>query len=306
MDSLRRLVPLLCAGLTIASLSSLPLLAQQNNPNRAGVELTPTGQQSDRRVALVIGNGRYTNIAPLQNPTNDARDMAQALRDLGFDSVIEVQDADLQRMESALDQFYQAIQQGGTGVFYYAGHGVQSNGENYLIPVDSPNLSAESDLRYKALPLSMVMGRFEEAENQVSIVILDACRNSPFRGWRRSVSAGLAVVQAAKGMFIAYATAPGDVAEDGTGRNGTFTEALLKHIRTPGLKVEELFKNVRADVQRSTNDDQIPWESTSLIGDFAFNPTAGTPAPVTSVPPVRVLAFDQTCRCLRSVVVRHS
>jgi len=287
MRSFQRLAPLFLAGFTgftIASLSylaSTPLLAQQN-PSRAGVEVQTNQQQNNRRVALVIGNSRYTNITPLQNPTNDARDMAAALRDLQFDRVIEVVDANLQGMKSALYDFDQELQQGGTGVFYYAGHGVQYNGENYLLPIEANTPQLESDLYSEALALDAVLGSFRRANTEVSIVILDACRSNPFGGSRGSDSQGLALVQAAKGMFIAYATAPGKVARDGEGRNGTFTEALLKHIRTPGLKVEELFKNVRIEVQQSTNDAQIPWESTSLIGDFAFNPiaTSSTSTPV--------------------------
>jgi len=269
MRSFQRLAPLFLAGftgLTIASISllaSAPLFAQQT---ASQIEIIPTNQQS-RRVALIIGNSRYANITPLQNPTNDARDMAAALRDLQFDRVIEVVDADLQGMESAVDAFYQEIQKGGTGVFYYAGHGIQSNGENYLIPVDVPNLSAESDLRYKTLPLSLVFDCFQQANNDVGIVILDASLNNPFSRTDQS----FAMVTPEK-MFIAYPTSLGGVVADGEGRNGTFTGALLKYIRTPGLSIDSLFRDVRREVYQVTNGHQIPWTSSSLLENFVFAP----------------------------------
>ncbi|MGA0201212.1 MAG: tetratricopeptide repeat protein, partial [Prochlorotrichaceae cyanobacterium] len=135
------------------------------------------------------------------------------------------------------------------------------------------------------MPLDDVLSYMAEANNPLNIVILDACRNNPFRSFGRSAGLGLASVNAPTGVLVAYATAPDSVAADGDGDNGTYTEALLKHIRTPGLKVEDLFKTVRAEVQRTTSNRQVPWEATSLVGDFAFNPSAtGTPAPVASPP----------------------
>ena len=262
-----------------------PLLAQPQDDRGiqpANPVPVPSRQSSDRRVALVIGNSAYTTISPLQNPANDARDMTTALQNLNFDRVIPVYDANLQAMETAIDQFYDELKRGSVGVFYYAGHGVQSNGENYLIPVDA-KIDIEADLRYKALPVGLILNRLAEAGNDVSIVILDACRDNPFRSWGRNASRGLASVDAPKGVFIAYATAPGSVASDGQGRNGTFTEALLRHIQTPGLAVELLFKEVRRDVQTATTNRQTPWESTSLVGDFSFKP-ASEPIAIRSQP----------------------
>ena len=248
-----------------------PVLLTQDN--RGIQQIRPEPIESavgSRRVALLIGNSNYT-ASPLRNPSNDAKDMGKVLEDLNFDRVIVVLNANLEEMESAVHEFYTELHQGSVGVFYYAGHGIQSQGENYLIPVDA-DIRLETDLRYKALPLGVVLNRIDEASNDVTIVILDACRNNPFaRSWRSSVS-GLASVDAPKGVFIAYATAPGSVAGDGEGRNGTFTQALLQHIRTPGLVVEQLFKEVRIAVQAVTAEQQIPWDSSSLTGDFSFNP----------------------------------
>ncbi|MEO0949516.1 MAG: caspase family protein, partial [Cyanobacteria bacterium J06641_5] len=189
----------------------------------------------------------------------------------GFDEVILATDADLRAMETALSQFFTEIKRGGVGVFYYAGHGVQSNGENYLLPVDA-NIEIEQDIRLESLPLAKVLGRMEAAGNAANIIILDACRNDPFsRGWR-SQTKGLASVDAAEGVLIAYATAPGEVAFDGEGRNGTFTEALLQNLRAPGQAVELMLKSVRRTVKDATDNRQIPWTASSLVGDFSFSP----------------------------------
>ena len=249
------------------------LLAQtQNDRQIQRAEPQATRQASNRRVALVIGNAKYTHVSPLVNPVNDSTAMATALQDLRFDRVISVKDANLRQMEQAVDDFYEELLQGSIGVFYYAGHGVQSEGENYLIPVDA-NIVVEGDLKLDTLPLARILNRMYEAGNDVNIVILDACRDNPFATSWRSTSRGLAFVNAPSGVLIAYSTSPGNVAADGDRGNGTYTEALLNHIRTHGLKIEDLFKNVRIDVKIATSDRQIPWESTSLTGYLAFNPT---------------------------------
>ncbi|AFZ45567.1 peptidase C14 caspase catalytic subunit p20 [Halothece sp. PCC 7418] len=234
-----------------------------------------------RRVALVIGNADYTVGSPLQNPVNDATDITAMLQELGFDKVITVTDADLRKMESAVNNFTNELQSGSVGLFYYAGHGMQTQGENYLIPIDA-EIQSESDIRYESLPLGKVLGRMEDAGNGVNIVILDACRNNPFsRGWRSSGSQGLAEVRA-EGMLIAYATAPGDVASDGKGRNGTFTGALLKGMSTPGQDIVLMMRDVRRMVKQETGGKQIPWVSTSLDNNFAFVPSAPEPPELVS------------------------
>lgn len=224
---------------------------------------------AERRTALVIGNGTY-KTASLKNPTNDAQDMAAALSEMGFDVTLKL-NASLKDMEEAVRAFGVKLKQGGLGLFYYAGHGVQVAGENYLIPVDT-KVEAEADVKFGALNAGMALARMEDAGNDINIVILDACRTNPFARSFRTAEQGLARMDAPKGSLIAYATAPGRVAADsgGNGRNGVYTSFLLQHMRVPGQKVEEILKRVRADVARATKDKQVPWESSSLIGDFYF------------------------------------
>ncbi|MBU1042728.1 MAG: caspase family protein [Proteobacteria bacterium] len=223
----------------------------------------------ERRIALVIGNGAYKE-GPLRNPPNDAHDMAAILRSMGFE-VIARENAGLAQMEAAVDEFWGKLKKGGVGLFYYAGHGLQVNGRNYLVPVDAKIL-AEQDVKYKCMDAGLVLGRMENAGNDLNIIILDACRSNPFaRSWR-SADQGLAKMDAPKGALIAYATAPDSVAADGTGKNGLYTEKLLKAMRVPGQPVEQMFKRVRDEVMRTTKDKQVPWESTSLRGDFYFVP----------------------------------
>ncbi|MGB3308725.1 MAG: caspase family protein [Nodosilinea sp.] len=233
-------------------------------------------QSTGRRVALVIGNANYRTLGPLNNSANDAADMARILDSLGFE-VIAAIDADLQTMQRRLQEFRAAIREGSVGLFYFAGHGVQYQGKNYLIPVDAP-LQDVNDLDLYALPLNAVLDRMRDANSAANIIILDACRNNPFPGGDRSAQRGLATVQAARGFYIAYATRPGHVASDGTGRNGTYTNALLRHIGTPGVSIEQMFKQVRNDVDQATGGQQLPWDESSLIGDFAFNSGQFAPA----------------------------
>lgn len=231
-------------------------------------------QSQTKRVALVIGNSEYKNGSNLRNPVNDASDMAKVLQDLDFE-VILLTNANLKSMDQGLEKFYRQLQKGAIGLFYYAGHGVQVNGENYLIPVDA-DLTRESEVNYETVPLGKVLGAIQDVENDVNIIILDACRDNPFaRSWTRSSSSrGLAPVQnSATGSFIAYATGPGNTAQDGTGRNGTFTEALLKHLKNENQNIEEIFKRVRVDVAQKTKNEQVPWTTSSLIGDFYFAQT---------------------------------
>jgi len=219
------------------------------------------------RLALVIGNGAYKS-APLKNPVNDASDMASTLRNLGFD-VMHINNADRRRMEDTIREFGRRLRHGGVGLFYYAGHGMQVDGRNYLIPVDA-KVESESDVKFEAVDAGRVLGKMEDAENELNIVILDACRDNPFARSFRSSSLGLARMDAPKGSLIAYATAPGYVAADGTGRNGIYTKYLLKHITAPGLTLEQVLKRVRVEVINETRDKQVPWESSSLTGEFYF------------------------------------
>lgn len=272
-------------ALSILGWDSDRTLLAQNRP-RAGIEVRPGDRVANgRRVALVIGNADYTTGGkPLKNPVNDATDMAAAFEELGFDKVIAIADASLREMNDALNDFSNELRAGSVGVFYYAGHGMQSDGENYLIPVDA-DLQSESDIPYETLPLGKVLGRMEDAGNRLNIVILDACRDNPFsRRWRSARSQGLAEVKA-RGALIVYATAPGDVADDGEGRNGTFTEALLERIHTPGQDVELMLRDVRRAVSAETAGRQLPWTSSSLVGEFSFRPAPNPDTAQPSPPP---------------------
>jgi uncharacterized caspase-like protein len=223
----------------------------------------------ERRTALVIGNAAYPN-APLRHPVNDATDLAAALERLDF-NVTLLRNATYQEMDTAVDNFSLQLRRGGVGVLYYAGHGIQREGENYLIPVDA-RLQEEVDVRYQAVNARWALERMEDAGNELNIVILDACRTNAFvRSWRSSRQ-GLAVMQAAQGALIVYATEPGGVVLDGDQRNSIYTRHLLRHIETVGLPVEQLFKQVRLDVYQETDTKQLPWESSSLTGDFYFVP----------------------------------
>ena len=185
---------------------------------------------------------------------------------------------DRRQMEQAINDFGNNLRRKkGVGLFYYAGHGVQVRGENYLLPIDIIPQTA-ADVRYDAVPVGKLLGQMEEADNNMNLVILDACRNNPFPQSFRSANQGLAQVNAPTGSFISYATAPGQVAADGEGANGLFTSSLLKHMVVPNLKLEEVFKRVRADVQQDSSNKQVPWDSSSVTGDFFFVPAEGVVA----------------------------
>ena len=221
------------------------------------------------RYALVIGNSAYQTV-PLQNPVNDAEDMTATLKEMGF-TVILKKNADQRTMEDTIRHFGKQLRGGGVGLFYFAGHGMQVDGRNYLIPIDA-RIESESDVKYEAIDAGRVLGKMEDAENKINIVILDACRNNPFSRNFRTSERGLARMDAPKGSLIAYATAPGEIAADGTERNGIFTKYLLKNMIVPNWPIELVLKQARIDVANETNGQQIPWESSSLMGDFYFNP----------------------------------
>ena len=225
------------------------------------------------RLALVIGNGAY-QTAPLKNPINDAEDMATSLKKLGF-KVILKKDADQRTMEDTIRYFGRQLRGGDVGLFYFAGHGIQVEGRNYLMPIDA-KIESESDVKYEAVNAGRILGKMEDAENRLNIVILDACRNNPYARAFRSDQSGLARMDAPTGSLVAYSTAPGEVAADGPERNGIFTKHLIQHMMTPNLSIEHVLKRVRIDVARQTNGRQIPWESSSLMGDFSFNPKSTT------------------------------
>lgn len=247
---------------------------------------------AEKRIALVIGNGAYPNLGVLKNPPNDAKLMARTLRSLGFD-VIERIDANQKGMKKAIKAFGNKLEAAGkdaVGLFYYAGHGVQVSGTNYMIPVNV-DIQDEADVDIEAVSANAVQGNMAFAGNRLNIIIMDACRNNPFKRSFRSASRGLAKMDASKGTLIAYATSPGDVAADGKGKNSPYTKSLAKAMLTPGLTVERMFKEVRNQVVNATNSRQVPWEASSLTGaDFYFKSSSATPpspfaTPVPVLPP---------------------
>jgi len=235
------------------------------------LKLSPDMHKAEKRVAVVIGNSNYAS-APLKNPENDAKALAGVLRDLGF-KVYDYYNLTQNDIKRVTDTFADKKNSGGTALFFFAGHGMQSGGNNYLIPVNA-DIKGESDIEFEAVNLNRVLSKMETAGNRVNIVILDACRNNPFARSYRSASSGLATVDAPLGSFIAYATAPGKVASDGEGKNGVFTNALINVLtKTKGITIEQLFKYVRSNVRVATSGEQIPWTSSSMEGDFFFSPS---------------------------------
>lgn len=240
---------------------------------------------AEQRLALVIGNGRYQDAGELRNPVNDAKAMAEALSGLGF-NVISAFDASQKEMRRAVIAFGQGLKEhDGVGLFYYAGHGVQVKGSNYLIPVNA-KISSEEEVAVESMDVNYVLARMDAAKNRLNIVILDACRNNPFARSFRSTTSGLASIDAPAGTLIAYATAPGNVASDGQGENGLYTGQLVEALKLPGLKVEDVFKQVRIRVQRMSQGAQVPWESSSLTGDFYFTSAPPATTQTALLPPV--------------------
>ena len=244
-----------------------PGAADQRNLQVQAVKGATPGTNPTQRVALVIGNSAYKE-GPLANPVNDARAIAKALQESGFD-VTTLENADKAAMGTALRAFGAKLRGGGTGLFYYAGHGMQIKGSNYLIPVGA-NIENEDEVAYGAVDAQAVLDKMEAAGNVANIMILDACRNNPFARSTRGGPQGLAQMDAPVGTLVAYATSPGRVASDGAGANGLYTQHLLAAIRQPGIKAEEVFKQVRSNVRRDSQGKQITWESTSMEGDFYF------------------------------------
>ena len=223
------------------------------------------------RIALLIGNANYEKTS-LKNPINDALDLSETLKHFGFD-VKSLVDADKQKMEESIRDFGYALTNNSVGLFFYAGHGLQVNGINYLVPIGS-KIEKQTDIRYEAVDIGRVLAEMEHSKNRLNIIILDACRDNPFaRGFRSIIKTGLARMDAPTGTYIAYATAPDTVAHDGNGRNGVFTKHLLKSIIIPGLPIEQIMKRVRIGVMHETRSKQVPWDSSSLTRDFFFVPS---------------------------------
>ena len=236
---------------------------------RVDVKPKSVSQSAEHRIALVIGNSNY-RVGALRNPANDARAIAAALRDLGFE-VDEQINLSYQDMGRAVNRFGKSIRRDSVALFYYAGHGLQVQGSNYLVPVDM-EIQDEGEVQFNTVNAGQVLAKMEEAKNPVNIVILDACRDNPYaRGFKRSsASRGLAPMDAPVGSFVAYAAAPGKTANDGKGKNSLYTESLVRQIKTPDMKIEDVFKRVRSEVRRKSGGSQVPEERSSLEGDFYF------------------------------------
>jgi hypothetical protein len=281
------LSPRLLALAASLSLSAWPLAAIAQEPARnLGVQTAPkpVAASLEKRVALVIGNNAYKD-APLTNPVNDAKAMAEALQRAGFTVMLRT-DISHREFLVSLREFGDTLRRAGNqgvGLFYFAGHGMQIKGRNYLIPAGA-TIEREDEVAYAGVDAQAVLDKMEAAGNATNLMILDACRNNPFARSFRSSSAGLAQMEAPVGAMVAFATAPGSVASDGQGSNGLYTQHLLQALRKPGMKVEDVFKQTRAAVRRDSQGKQIPWESTSLEGDFYFL-APPPPAPVAPPPP---------------------
>lgn len=242
----------------------------------AALLVLPNGVKANQkqRLALLIGNSHYTHGGSLDNPVNDVRAMKQALENLDF-TVMKYEDCSQKAMKRAMDKFGRKLNGKNVGLFFYAGHGVQVDGHNYLLPVDA-KLEAEQQVEYDCVRADRILANMESAGSRTNIVILDACRDNPFkRSWRRGTKGeGLAFMNAPSGSLIAYSTAPGKTALDGRGDNSPYTSALLQHISTPNITILQMFQKVRSTVRSQSNYEQTPWESTSLNGDFYFTTQA--------------------------------
>jgi uncharacterized caspase-like protein len=248
----------------------------------AFLALAQTATAIEPRLALLIGNSSYKS-SPLANPVNDVRLMEASLKESGF-TVIKAENASIREMRRLVRDFGDKLKaSGGVGLFYFAGHGVQVRGENYLVSTDS-DIRNEDEVADDAVNASVVLEKMQSAGNRMNLIILDACRNNPFAVKSRSASSGLANMSAPSGSLVAYSTAPGSVASDGNGKNGLYTEHLAKAIRQPGLPVEEVFKRVRAAVRKDSGNQQTPWENTALEGQFYFKapPTIAATEPLQS------------------------
>ncbi len=237
-------------------------LQQNNQRDNAAI---PTDNR--RRFALVIGNANYSSLPKLQNAINDARAMTQALRSTGF-SVATHENLDLTGMQNAVRNFGEQLGKNDVGLIFFAGHGVQVKGKNYLVPVRE-NIKKSFEVPSNALDVDLVLATLENVKNDLNIVVLDACR-SPFPGESRGASRGLATLEAGKGIFVAFSTSPGKEASDGSDANSPYTKNLSRLLTEKGLSLEKVFKEVRKAVVSETNGEQIPWENSSLMGDFYF------------------------------------
>lgn len=244
------------------------------------------------KVALVIGNSAYRHAPALPNPGNDARAVADLLTGMGFE-VVAGYDLDKAGLDAKVQDFARALGGADTALVFYAGHGLQVEGRNFLVPIDA-RLASEADLDFEAVDMDLILRQLERRQ-RTNLVFLDACRDNPLAGnLARSMGAarsagigrGLARIDGGLGTLIAYATQPGNIAADGTGNHSPFTEALLRHLPTPGLEVRQALSRVRKDVVEATDGKQVPWDHSSLMGDFILNPAPAEPQTAARLPAV--------------------
>ena len=264
-----------------------------------------TSAAAAERVALVIGNNAYGST-PLRNAVNDAKDLGEALKELGFQVIVR-ENATRAVMIEGIREFGKALEGAHTGLFFYAGHAMQFKDRNYLVPIDAA-MKTEADVPFFAVEISQIFDRMDRARTKFNFIILDACRDNPFAASFKLTSAGLAQMSTPPGTLIAYATAPGAVAADGFGRNGIYAKHILQNIKVPDVPVEIMFKRVREAVERETRRQQTPWDSSSLKGDFAFNATGRPGAVVATAPSPASPSADTTLAIEREfwVSVRDS
>lgn len=292
-------VSLLFAAAATAAVST-PVTAQVRTAalQGTGFQLAQAAQ-AESRVALVIGNSAYQANKPLNNPVNDAQAVSQLLNQAGFEVVMAF---DLTRdiMKQTVEEFAARVLEKGSNtvaMVYYAGHGVQVDGENFLVPVDA-RFEAEDDLSEQGVKLADVVAALEATKTKARIVVVDACRNNPFGGSAADDTGGFALVDAPDGALIAYSTSPGTVALDGLGKHSPYAAAFMRTARTPNLPVEQVFKKVRLLVNDTTDKKQLPWDSARLNTDFVFFANAEQPAPAASIP-VRVEVNELASRPVR-------
>jgi caspase domain-containing protein len=271
---------------------------------------------AQKRVALVIGNAAYTHAGRLANPANDASDMAAALKGMGIEVIVGL-DLDKRGFDTTLRSFSRALADADVGILFYAGHGLQVGLRNYLVPTDA-QLQGERDLEFETVALDFVMRQMEIGrEGRTNIVFLDACRDNPLaRNLARTmgtrsvgVGRGLAEVQAGIGTFIAYATKPGEVAQDGDGRNSPFTAALAKAVKAPGKSLTAVMVDVRKEVLATTRNRQVPWDHSALTGEFYFDlasAPAMLPKTAPAVPPPGDEAMQARIRQLEDELKRKA
>lgn len=285
------------AVIALLFVSLAPISVAQRGLVQADAPLKPRAL-----MALVIGNGAYRQ-SPLTNPANDARAVRDVLADLGFTVELKI-DADRKQLIASIDLFSQRLQRGDLAVFYYAGHGYQIDGENYLVPTDFDGHD-ETAAKFDSYPIARLSEGMENSGAALNIIILDACRNNPFRG-TRAMGGGLASMSAAAGTFVAFATSPGKTASDNSrGKNGLFTAYLLEALKESGLTLDDVFNRTREQVYNASNGKQIPWTQSSVIGRFYFRPSNETAAPTPAKPRIDP-SYQQGVREARSGAPEHA